>query len=140
MHPQTWTHETEADYTDGQFDNVIVNNFGELTLGQELKRITAPAGIEFVNGFAEGKKGEVYFITSMHGKVYKINGDHADEFFAPPVEQGNLLSMAADADGNLLVGACADTADGGGSAPTERALRLMPRANRFRTLFLMILL
>jgi sugar lactone lactonase YvrE len=110
VHPQVWSHQAEADYTDGDFNNVIVNNFGELTLGRELKRITTPADIEFVNSFTQTKAGDVYFVTSTNGKVYKIAGGRAVEYFAPPDDHPNLLSIAADAQGDILVGACGETA------------------------------
>lgn len=110
VHPQVWSHQTEADYTDGDFDNVIVNNFGELTLGRELKSVTTPADIEFVNGFAQTKSGDIYFVTSTNGKVYKITDGHAAEFFTPPDDHPNILSIAADDQGGILVGACGETA------------------------------
>ncbi len=110
VHPQNWTHQAESDYTDGQFDNVVVDNFGELALGRELKQIKAPDDIEFVNGFAQGKDGTIYFVTSSNGKVYKINDGKAEEFFTPSDNRADLLSIAVDTQGNLLVAACGDTA------------------------------
>ena len=34
VHPQNWTHQVQSDYIEGQFDNVVVDNFGTLALGR----------------------------------------------------------------------------------------------------------
>ncbi len=105
VRPQTWTHQSEADYSDGQFDNTIVNNYGELTLGRAIKPMSAGATLDFVNAFAQGKDGTIYFATSPGGKVYKIVDGKAVDYYTPAASSGALLSMATDSKGNLLVGA-----------------------------------
>jgi len=110
VHPQAWTHQAQGDYTDGQFDNVVVDNYGELTLGRALKKVAAPADTQFVNGLAQTKDGAIYFITAQHGKVCKLGGDKPVEIFTAPADRGNLLCLAVDANDRLLVGACGPTA------------------------------
>ena len=53
VHPQHWTQQAEHDYAEGTFDNTVVDNFGELTLGREVKTVAVDGAVEFVNTFVQ---------------------------------------------------------------------------------------
>ncbi|MEI8195387.1 MAG: Ig-like domain-containing protein [Phycisphaerae bacterium] len=110
VHPQNWTHQVQSDYIEGQFDNVVVDNFGTLALGRQLKEILIDDEISFVNSFAQTPDGKVYFSTSPEGAVYVINKDAAELYFAAPEAQDQVLSLAVNKQGHLLVAVCGEGA------------------------------
>ena len=40
--PAAWTHTTEADFAEGQFDQTVASSRGEITLGRKLEILLAP--------------------------------------------------------------------------------------------------
>lgn len=102
-----WTHQAEEDFRGGRFENVVVDSYGQLTLGRAVQAVKVPRDVDLVNGFAQGKDGAVYFVTSPEGKVYRMTEKgEAEEYWTAPESHDALQAVIADGEGNLLVAAC----------------------------------
>lgn len=110
VHPRNWTHQVQSDYIEGQFDNVVVDNFGTLALGRQLQEISIDDDLSFVNSFAQTPDDKVYFSTSPDGAVYVIKDAAAQVYFTAPENQDQILSLAVNKQGHLLVAVCGDGA------------------------------
>jgi hypothetical protein len=108
--PQAWTFATQKDFAEGQFENTVVNSYGELTLGRTLTRIPTDAGAESVQAFAQTPDGAIYVATSPKAKVYRIDGGKSTVVYTAGKGFDDITAMAVDANGNLLVALSGETA------------------------------
>lgn len=111
VHPQSWVHQTQRDYVEGRFDNLVVDNYGILSLGRPLSEIEFAEETGFINSFAQTPDGKVFFGTSSDGAVYVVKNTQAEIYFAAPDETDQILSLAVNKQGHLLVAICG--AEGG---------------------------
>ena len=107
VHVQSWTHQKQPDFVDGQFENVVIDNFGELALGREVRPVELAGKADFINCFAQTADGTVYAATSPHGAVYKIQDGKTVLYYSTGT-QDQILSLAADPKGGLLAALCGD--------------------------------
>ncbi len=105
VHPAYWKTNTEAQYAHGHFTNTVVNNYGELALGRQLNKVLRSGNFGFINAFAQGPGGKLFFSTAPAGKVYQLAGHHGQVYYAPPRNEDQILAMATGPHGHLLVGA-----------------------------------
>jgi hypothetical protein len=108
--PQSWTFATQTDFAEGQFENTVVNSYGELTLGRTLTPVPTSEGAESVQAFAQTPDGAVYVATSPKAKVYRIEGGKSTVVYTAGKGFDDITAMAVDAKGNLLVALSGETA------------------------------
>ena len=99
---QYWNHQTEQDFSEGNFENTVINSYGELTLGRELKTIALGEPVEMVVGIAGSGDGAMYAATTPDAKIFRIAEGKVKVFFQLPEAQGILTTIGADGKGVLL--------------------------------------
>ncbi len=110
VHPQSWKFADEAAYASGHFHGVVVNNYGNLALSRHLKALLPKTGFDFINAIAVSSHGDIWFGTSPKGQVYRmVNGKPVAEY-GPPKASDQVLSLAFEKNGKLLVAACGSKA------------------------------
>lgn len=102
--PQTWLHQSEEDFTEGAFDNTVINSYGELTLGRQLKPVSLGAPVETITGMTVAGDGQLYVATMPDAKIYRVANHEAKVYCKLPEALGTLTAIATDAKGNLLLG------------------------------------
>jgi hypothetical protein len=108
--PQTWTFTSQKDFAEGQFENTVVNSYGELTLGRTLTPIPTDPGAESVQAFAQTPDGAIYVATSPKAKIYRIDGNKTSVIYTAEKGFDDITAMTVDAKGNLLVALSGETA------------------------------
>ena len=111
VHPQSWKFTDEAAYASGHFHGVVVNNYGDLALSRHLKTLLPKTGFDFINAIAVSSHGEIWFGTSPRGKVYRIVNGKPVVAYTPPKTSDQILSLAFEKNGKLLVAACGSKAE-----------------------------
>ena len=111
VHPQAWKFTTEAAYAPGHFHGVIVNNYGDLTLSRRLQKLLPNTGFDFINAIVVSPHGEIWFGTSPNGKVYRMVHGKPVVVYTPPAQSNQVLSLAREKNGKLLVAACGSKAE-----------------------------
>jgi hypothetical protein len=106
VHPQSWKFTDEAAYATGHFHGVIVNNYGDLALSRHLNKLLPKTGFDFINAIAVSRQGDIWFGTSPKGKVYHLVHGKPVVAYTPPADADQVLSLAFEKSGKLLVGAC----------------------------------
>ncbi len=101
--PRSWNFSMQKDFAEGRFENVVVDSYGELTLGRTLKAIPAAGAGESVQAFAQTKDGAVYVATSPDAKIYRIQDGKTTVVYTVPAGFDDITAMTADAKGNLWV-------------------------------------
>jgi hypothetical protein len=111
VHPQSWKFTDEAAYASGHFHGVVVNNYGDLALSRHLKALLPKTGFDFINAVAVSARDEIWFGTSPAGKVYRMINGKAVVAYTPPKNSNQILSLAFEKNGKLLVAACGGKAE-----------------------------
>jgi len=101
--PRAFVHQSEADFTAGKFDNVIVDSYGQLKLGRALTAVALPKPSEHVAGFAAAADGSVIAATS-EGVVYRITGSKVEAIYTAPKTVVLATCVALAANGDVLLG------------------------------------
>ncbi|HKB17030.1 MAG TPA: WD40 repeat domain-containing protein, partial [Planctomycetota bacterium] len=108
-----WRVQTEASFTKGELDNVVVSSAGEVALGMKLTKVaTEEIGVWSSCVTADGT---AYFGTGNHGKIFRLEG-------------GSLKTVY---EGKDLVVACLAVAPDGktvyaGTIPEGRIVKIGP--------------
>ncbi|MBI4612262.1 MAG: hypothetical protein HY720_01500 [Planctomycetes bacterium] len=95
-----WETSTEADFTPGKLENVVLSSQGRVLLGHKTTRLAgAAAGIWSVLALPDGR---VYFGTGNSGEILALK----DGKLETALSTGELLvtSLAADLAGNVYAG------------------------------------
>src|SRR5436309_15790247 len=75
-----WVHTSEADFTNGTFQNVVATNLGDLKLSRAVKTLLEQdAKVSAVYAMVEAPDGTIYAGTGPQGVVIKIVGDKVTE-------------------------------------------------------------
>ncbi len=74
-----WELNTKSAFTKGEFNNLVMNPRGEIMLGKKVNRISIDEPSLWCA--VRDKKDNIYF-GSGTGKIYKLNGDQAQEIFS----------------------------------------------------------
>lgn len=101
--PRAFVHQSEADFTTGKFDNVIVDSYGQLKLGRALTAVALPKPSEHIAGFAAAADGAVIAATS-EGIVYRITGSKAEAIYTAPKSVVLATCVALAPNGDVLLG------------------------------------
>ncbi|MGH7151085.1 MAG: SMP-30/gluconolactonase/LRE family protein, partial [Planctomycetota bacterium] len=108
-----WRVQTEASFTKGELEDVVVSSSGEVALGMKLTKLaTEEIGVW---SSCVTSDGAAYFGTGNHGKVFRLEGE-------------GLKTLV---EGKDLVVACLAVAPDGrtvyaGTIPEGRILRISP--------------
>src|SRR5579875_1784460 len=75
--PQSWTFASQKDFAEGRFENVVVNSYGELSLGRALTPVPLDHTGENISAFAQTADGGIYVATSPEAAIYRIDSHKA---------------------------------------------------------------
>ncbi len=108
--PQSWSFATQKDFFEGRFENVVVDSYGQLTLGRTLTPIPAEHPGESVQGFAQTPDGALYVATSPSAKVFRIKDGKTEVVYTAPKGFEDITAIASDVKGNLLIALSGESA------------------------------
>ncbi len=113
--PQSFSFSNQRDYSEGKFDNTVVDSYGELTLGRSLSPVDLKTTGESVGAFAQTSDGAVYAAVSGAGgsaAIYRIDADgkRGRAVYTAPKGFSEIDALIADSSGNLLAGLSGETA------------------------------
>ncbi|HUB87940.1 MAG TPA: hypothetical protein VMB22_08620 [Verrucomicrobiae bacterium] len=93
------THDTFADFSGGEFDNVSLTSDGHLELAPAITNLTSVTD-PIIWAAVRDEKGNVYFGTGNQGKIYKLTSKgELSTFFAP--NEVMVHALAIDGKGRL---------------------------------------
>jgi len=107
IQPVTWTHTTEADFTEGTVDHTVVTNLGDVKLAIGSKVLAEAPEASTILYDIEQVGGTVYVAAGPEGRLMKLDGDALSEVVALDGEQVFAL---AQHDGELIVAVSGDGA------------------------------
>ena len=82
--PGQWTHATEADFTDGEFNSTVVNSLGEIGLARQVT-VLAPSSLAPAVVSAVAPAGKtIYFASGGSGDIYRYRDGKAERFANTP--------------------------------------------------------
>lgn len=82
--PGEWTHATEADFADGEFQSTVVNNLGEIGLSRRVT-ILAPSSAAPMVVSAVAQAGKtIYFASGTSGSIYQVREGKTERFAETP--------------------------------------------------------
>jgi len=99
--PSTWTHTTEADFAEGEFDQTVVSSLGEITLGRKLEILLKPQHAPQVVSALAVDGETLYVAGGSNNVIYRIRADQAEAFAEPP---GAIVTALCVHEGKLLAG------------------------------------
>ncbi|MGN6367800.1 MAG: hypothetical protein ACTHN5_06025 [Phycisphaerae bacterium] len=107
--PQSFSFSNQHDYTEGKFENTVVDSYGELTLGRSLSAVDLKGTGESVSAFAQTSDGAVYAAVSGVGGsavIYRVDGEGkgTTAVYTAPKGFSQINALTADGAGNLLAG------------------------------------
>ena len=70
--PGSWAHQTEADFSDGEFDKTVVTSLGQVKLAREVKVLLAAQDAPPVISAVVVARTTIYAASGTDGKIYKI--------------------------------------------------------------------
>ncbi|MEM8738554.1 MAG: hypothetical protein AAGG38_08770 [Planctomycetota bacterium] len=101
IQPERWTHSTESDFADGEFDGVVVTNLGDLKLAAAVEPVAElPEEVSVVYD-VEIIGETIYVAAGPEGKLLAVEAGEVREVAAPAGKQVFCLDQL---DGVLLVG------------------------------------
>jgi hypothetical protein len=121
--PQTWDHQTEADFTDGQFDSTVVSSLGEITLARKVDVLMPAEQAGEVVAAVTTIGADVYAGSGVEPVVYKISasGGGPAKFAELP---GAMVTALSELDGKLLAASAGDEGGLFEVAPDGKATKL----------------
>jgi hypothetical protein len=133
VRPQSWSFSTQKDFSEGSFDNTVVDSYGQLSLGRKLTAIEMEhggGGAELISAFAQTADGAIYVATSRDAKIFRIDPktNKTTEIYKAPKKFTDITTMAADGKGNLLVALAGGAGDEGDQ--TARLVVLTPKGEK----------
>ncbi len=99
IHPQQWTHATEADLAEGDLEQVVVTNLGDIKLAAKtVSRGDAPDAVSVIYD-AQRIGNDTYLAGGPEARLLRMGGDKAqtiaelpgEQIFALDVHQKSLL-------------------------------------------------
>lgn len=102
IQPAFWTHTTEADFSEGQTDNTVVTNLGDVKLAtgtEPMGQISDEASV--IHDLQVTANGDIYLATGPEGALLRKRGDKIDKIVSLPKQQ--IFSMDLLPDNRLLV-------------------------------------
>lgn len=101
VQPQRWVHTTEADFQDGEAENVAITNLGDLKLARAVEDLAElPEGVSIVFD-AQRYAGDLYVAAGPEGVLLKLTDDGFETLAEFPGEQVFCLHEGGS---GLLVG------------------------------------
>ncbi|MFW5682664.1 MAG: hypothetical protein ACOC1G_06630 [Phycisphaeraceae bacterium] len=101
VQPQRWVHTTEADFQDGETEDVAITNLGDLKLAKAVEDLAElPDGVSIVFD-AQRYDGDLYIAGGPQGVLLKLTDDGFETVAEFPGEQVFCLHEGPD---GLLVG------------------------------------
>jgi hypothetical protein len=97
VRPGAFEHVTEEDFAeDGTFENTVINNYGELTLGREMRAIGTADGAELTIGIVT-LDGQMYaaVATAKENEIRRIEGAKSVGVFELPEADGIITAISA---------------------------------------------
>ena len=99
-----WTQQSESEFKDGSFDNVVATNLNQLKLSRSVKTILSQdPRVSAVYAMAEGPDGTIYAGTGPQGVLLAIK-DGIVKTVAVFGNDQNIFSLLFDPQGRLLIG------------------------------------
>ena len=103
VRPGKWTHTTEADFTEGKTEHVVVTNLGDVKLATATEQIAElPEEATIIYDLMKTGDGELYLASGPDGKVLRMADDKAVEVMSLQDEEIFCLDLFDD---HLLVAA-----------------------------------
>ncbi|GEM_PF-1290833 len=99
--PQIWNHSVEKDFAPGKFHNIVVDSYGQLTLGRQLTPIKLDDHADAVSAFTQSPDGAIFFTTTPQGKVFRLKDNAAESVFSAPKDSPDITAIAPDTRWNL---------------------------------------
>ncbi|MDD4889213.1 MAG: hypothetical protein PHU85_04730, partial [Phycisphaerae bacterium] len=96
--------DSTEEFQDGTFDDVVLNNLGELKLARKMDSLLkGDKDVAFVNAIVADDKGNVYAATAPSGKLFRITPAGECELWYTAKEK-TLQSLATGPKGELYLG------------------------------------
>ncbi len=108
IQPDQWVHTTEADFAEGQTDQTVVTNLGDIKLAARADEIGDAAGdAGIIYDMQPTPDGDLYLAAGPEGALLRYRNKEIEPILALPDEQVFALDLASD--GRLLVAVSAAT-------------------------------
>lgn len=103
VQPKQWTHTTEADFADGETDNTVVTNLGDVKLAQATSVVAElPGQVNAVYDIQVTANGDTYLAVGPESAIIRLReGEKPEQVAALPGESVFALDLTTE--GDLLV-------------------------------------
>lgn len=103
VQPGRWTHTTEADFSAGKPENVVVTNLGDLKLAAGNVVVgQIPEQATIIYSIRQLADGDIILATGPQAKLLRRRGEQITEIVSSADQQ--IFCMEIDAQGRLIVG------------------------------------